>query len=192
MCSKQDPFHALPPLVRQVGPLCDRNFRPTIRVIEGCCAREGLPHAFNISVFQYSKSNSTTIKHIYNESVNFNESCDIPFDINNWWYLPWTVSLIGVESMVTQAGLRYTRDYLTPGICRPIKPAAIAKLISRQNLHSLVIKSVEYLKLVGLLNCANVAIKELIIVTMVPLFKNVEYHQTYANSWTQEFMNCVF
>ena len=43
--------------------------------------------------------------------------------------------------MVTRAGLRYTRDSLTPGICSLIKPAAMEKLISfpRQNPHSHVI-----------------------------------------------------
>ena len=35
------------------------------------------------------------------------------------------MSLIGVESMVPRAGLRYTRAYLTPGICSQIKPTAM-------------------------------------------------------------------
>ena len=41
------------------------------------CAHEVLPYAFNISVFNNGNSNPTTIKHIYNESENLNESCDI-------------------------------------------------------------------------------------------------------------------
>ena len=42
---------------------------------------------------------------------------------------------------MTRAGLRYTRDYLTPGICSLIKPAAMEKLISfrAKNPHSHVI-----------------------------------------------------
>ena len=33
--------------------------------------------------------------------------------------------MIGANSMVTRADLRYTRDYLTPGICSLIKPTAM-------------------------------------------------------------------
>ena len=70
MCSKRGPFHALLPLLRHVVPLNDGNCRLTIPVVKGRCAREALPHAFNIGVFKYGKSNPTTIKHIYNESTN--------------------------------------------------------------------------------------------------------------------------
>ena len=35
------------------------------------------------------------------------------------------LTLIGVENMVTPTGLRYTRDYLTPGVCSLIKPTAM-------------------------------------------------------------------
>ena len=35
------------------------------------------------------------------------------------------VQAIGIESMVTRARLRYTRDYLTLGICDLIKPAVM-------------------------------------------------------------------
>ena len=38
------------------------------------------------------------------------------------------MSVIGMESMVTRARLRYTRDYLAPGMCSLIKPAAIETL----------------------------------------------------------------
>ena len=77
------PFHALLPLLRHVVFLNDGNCRLIIPVIKGCCAHEVLPHAFNIGVFKYGKSNSTTIKHIYNESENLNESCGVAFDSNN-------------------------------------------------------------------------------------------------------------
>ena len=79
MCSKREPFHELLPLLRHVVPLNDGNCRLTIPVVKGCCAREALSHAFDIGVFKYGKSNPTTIKHIYNESHNLNESCDVAF-----------------------------------------------------------------------------------------------------------------
>ena len=121
ICSKREPFHALPPLLRLVVPLS--------------CAREALPHAFNFGVFKYDKSNPTTIRYIYNESEKLNKSCDVAFDSNNWWNL----TLI-VESLVTRAGLRYTRDYLTPGICSLIKPAAMEKLMSfRTKIHTVML-----------------------------------------------------
>ena len=80
--------YALPPLLRHVVPLNDGNCRLTIPVVKGRCARDALPHAFDIGVFKYSKSNPSTIKHINNESENLNESCDVAFDSNNWWNLP--------------------------------------------------------------------------------------------------------
>ena len=88
MCSKREPFHALPPLLRHVVPLNDGNCRLTIPVVKGRCARDALPHAFDIGVFKYSKSNLSTIKHINNESENLNESCDVAFDSNDWCNLP--------------------------------------------------------------------------------------------------------
>ena len=129
-----------PPLLRHVVPFNDGNCRLTIPVIKGCCACEALPHAFYIWVFKYGKSNPTKIKHIYNKSENLNESCDVAFDSSNWWNLSWTVPVIGVESMVTRAGLRYT-DYLTPGICSLIKPAAMEKLMSsfRAKIHTVML-----------------------------------------------------
>ena len=48
--------------------------------------------------------------------------------------------VIGVESVVTHAGLRYTRDYLTPGICSLIKPAAMEKAMSfRAKIHTVML-----------------------------------------------------
>ena len=88
MCSKRELFHELLPLLRHVVPLNDGNCRLTIPVVKGCCAREALSHAFDIGVFKYGKSNPTTIKHIYNESHNLNESCDVALDSNDWWNLP--------------------------------------------------------------------------------------------------------
>ena len=88
MCLKREPFHALLPLLRHVVPLNDGNCRLTITVVKGRCAREALPRAFNIGVYKYGKSDTTTIKPIYNESDILNEGCDVAFDSNNWWNLP--------------------------------------------------------------------------------------------------------
>ena len=87
LCSKREPFHTLLPLLRHLVPLNDGNCCLTIPVVKGRCAGEALLHAFDIDVSKYGKSNPTTIKHIYNESENWNESCDVAFDSNNWWNL---------------------------------------------------------------------------------------------------------
>ena len=60
----------------------------TIPVVKERCAREALPHTFNIDVFKYGRGNSTTIKQIYNESENLNESYDVAVGSNKWWNLP--------------------------------------------------------------------------------------------------------
>ena len=39
------------------------------------------------------------------------------------------VPVIAIENMVTRAGPSYMRDFLTPGICSLIKPAAMVKLM---------------------------------------------------------------
>ena len=85
MCFKWEPLYALLPSLHHVVPLNDGNCRLTIPIVKGSCAHEALPHAFNIGVFKCGKSNPTTIKHIYNESENLNESCDVAFafDSNN-------------------------------------------------------------------------------------------------------------
>ena len=83
MCSTREPFHAFLPLLRCVVPLNDGNCRLALPVVKGRCDREALPQAFNSGVFKYDKSNSTTVKHTYNESENLNEGCDVAFDSNN-------------------------------------------------------------------------------------------------------------
>ena len=92
---------------------------------QGRCARDALSHTFNSDVFKTINRNSTTIKHIHNESANFIDNCDVAFNTNNWWNQPKTVQMIGMESMVTRPPLRYTRDYLPPGICSLIKSIAV-------------------------------------------------------------------
>ena len=60
------------PIVTSLVPLNEGNYRPTILmpILKGCFAHEALPHPFNIGIFKWSKNNSTTIKHIYNEAAN--------------------------------------------------------------------------------------------------------------------------
>ena len=47
-----------------------------------------LPLTFNISVFKSSENNSTTVKHIYNESANIIEGCQVAFDTIDCWNFP--------------------------------------------------------------------------------------------------------
>ena len=51
-------------------------------VAKGCSTRDALPHTFDIGVFKSVKRNSATIKHIYNESANIIEGCNVAFDTN--------------------------------------------------------------------------------------------------------------
>ena len=83
----------------------------------------------NIDGFKSVKVNSTTIKHVYNESAKITEGCNVAFHTNDYWNIPKTLPLITIESMVTCACLHYTRDYLTQGICHLIKPIAMEKLM---------------------------------------------------------------
>ena len=80
MCSKREPFHAILPLLRHVVPLNDGNCRLTIPVVKERCARDALPHAFHIGVFKFVKTISTAITHIYKESANIIEDCNVAFD----------------------------------------------------------------------------------------------------------------
>ena len=51
------------------------------------------------------------------------------------------VSVIHMESMPTRARLRYTRNYLTPGISSPIEPAAMEKMMSfPTQIHTVMLK----------------------------------------------------
>ena len=85
-------------------------------VVKGQCARDVLPHFFNISVFKSGEKISSTIRHIYNESVNL-------FDSSNAVLTP----MIGVISHKQCQWLAWrvwwhmltfvTRDYLMPSIC---------------------------------------------------------------------------
>ena len=126
---KREPFRVLLPLLRHVVPLNDGNCRLTIPVGKGRCARDALPHAFHIGEFKFIFTISTAIKHIYKESANTIEGCNVACDTNDCWNFQQTVPVITIESMVTRARPSYTRVFLTPGICSLIKPAAMVKLM---------------------------------------------------------------
>ena len=49
----------------------------------GSCARDALPHTFNIGVIKSDKTNSSTIKHIYNEFASTIEGYNVAFDTND-------------------------------------------------------------------------------------------------------------
>ena len=51
-------------------------------VHKGRCTRDALLHTFDIGVFKSAK-NSTTIKHIHNQSANMIEGFDVAFDTND-------------------------------------------------------------------------------------------------------------
>ena len=71
-------------LLRHVVPLDDGSFRLTIPV-KGRCTRGVLPHVFHIGVFKFVKTIFTKIKHIYKESANIIEGCNVTFDTHDCW-----------------------------------------------------------------------------------------------------------
>ena len=109
-CSTLEPFRVLPPLLRHVVPLNDGNCCLRMPVVKRRCARDALPHTSNIDRFKSFKNNSTTFKHIYNESAKIIEGCNVAFDTSDCCNFPWMLQVIGNESMVTRARLHYTRD----------------------------------------------------------------------------------
>ena len=81
-----NPTHDHTELLRHVVPLNDGNCRLTILVVnKGRCARDPPPDAFHIGVFEYVKTIYNTIKHIFKESANINEGCNVVFDSNGCW-----------------------------------------------------------------------------------------------------------
>ena len=79
------PFRMLLPLLRHVVHLNDVNCRLTIPVVKGRCAHDALHHTLHIGVFKFVETISTTIKHIYKESANIIEGCNVAFDTNDCW-----------------------------------------------------------------------------------------------------------
>ena len=117
------------PLLRHVMHLNGGNCRLTIPVVKRRYARDALPHAFHIGVVKFVNTIFTAIKHVYKEFANVIEDCNVAFDTNDYWNFQYTVPVIVIESMVTRARPSYTRDFLTPGICSLINPAAWVKLM---------------------------------------------------------------
>ena len=76
---------SLLPLLRHVVSLNDGNCRLTMPVGKGRCARDALPHAFHFGVFKFVFTISTAIKHIYKESANIIEGCNVACDTNDCW-----------------------------------------------------------------------------------------------------------
>ena len=74
MVLEREPFRVLLPLLRHVVSLNDENCRLTIPVVKGRCARDAIPHTFNIDLFECGKNNSTKLKLIYNEFGNLIDS----------------------------------------------------------------------------------------------------------------------
>ena len=70
------------------------------------------------------KTISTALKVIYKESANIIEG------FCHQWLLEFLMKgASAMESIVTRAGPSCTHNYLTPGICSLIKPAAMVKLM---------------------------------------------------------------
>ena len=88
--------------------------KESANIIEGC---------------KFVKTISTAIKKHLKESANIIEGCNVVFDTNDCWKFQQTVPVIAIENMVTHARISYTQDFLTPGICNLIKPAAMVKLM---------------------------------------------------------------
>ena len=71
--------------------------------VEGCGVGDRLPE------IKYGECNSTTTKHVYNESENFIESCAVHLDLRGPLNLDEMVPVIGKEGMVSRACLQATK-----------------------------------------------------------------------------------
>ena len=79
-----------PPLLRHVVPFNDGNCRLTISAV----VTRYLTAL--ISAYLNAVKQLRDIKHICNEFKR-NDICDVDFDSNNWWNLPQTVPVIGMD-----------------------------------------------------------------------------------------------
>ena len=62
-------------------------------------------------------------KHIYIESANIIEGCNVAFGTNDCWKFQYILPVIAIESMVTPTRPSYTWAFFTPpGICSLINP----------------------------------------------------------------------
>ena len=72
---------ATPIVPQRSAPFC----RLTTPVVKGRCARDALPHTFNMGVCLNPLNNSVTIEHIYDESANIIVGCNVAFDDYDSW-----------------------------------------------------------------------------------------------------------
>ena len=73
-------------------------------------APDPLPAITKLWLPKYSEINSTTVKHVHNESVNFIEGHVFTIDINGPSNLIEMARVIGFVGMVTSTYIRYARD----------------------------------------------------------------------------------
>ena len=108
-CLKWELFHMLLPLLRHMVLFNHRNCHLSKPVIKGTFAHDPLLQTFDIGMFKWGKSNSTTIKHIYNESADFIESYMLLIltSVGDWILLKWCFGVIGMVGMVSHAHLHY-------------------------------------------------------------------------------------
>ena len=120
------------PIVVSRDALNDEDCCLTMLVVNGRCVRDALSHTFNMGLCKSGKQfyhNKTHLERI----GGFNCKLYCCFDTNDYWNFLWTVTVIGMASMMTRAHLGYTQDYLTPRICSPI--AGKLDAISHQSPH---------------------------------------------------------
>ena len=92
-------------------------------VVKNRCNRDVLPHTFNIGVFKSIKKNPDTLQHIYNESANIIEGCNVAFDTNacgiSHKWCQWLALRVWWHVLI----------FITHEITLLIKPAAKVKLM---------------------------------------------------------------
>ena len=104
-------------------PLNDGNCHLIIPVVKRRCPLDALPDTFDIGVFKSLQNNSTTIKHIYNESANIIEGYNLAFDNNDCWNFRFSVTVTvvcssmvrGVAPLVDGNGFNAT-GFVYPGM----------------------------------------------------------------------------
>ena len=102
-------------IVTSRGAPYRRNCRETMpAVVKGRGAPDMLPTITKQWEFKCGKVNSTTVKHVYSEFADFVESYYFNFATNG--PLVEILPVILMEGMLALVSLRYTRDYLTPGV----------------------------------------------------------------------------
>ena len=112
------------PLLCHVVSINNENCHLTMPVVKGCFAHDMLLHTFYIDMFElnkFIKNNSTTVKHIYNESVNLTvvmllELVEFPINSASGRHRKYgDMHLPSLHMRLLDS------DYLTPSICSLIK-----------------------------------------------------------------------